>query len=757
MTVTSQTDKATCEEDGKTVYTAACAFHGKDYTTSKTVTIGATGHDWDGGKVTKEPTCTEKGERTLTCNSCHVTKTRDIAANGHDWEWIIDKEATETEAGSKHEECTVCHEKKESVEIPATGQSTGILSISSAEGVDAGSEVEVRVSIANNPGLWGGTVKITYDKALEFIDCTGTELLGDSVQFEYSTSGNVITLMWDNSKIQNSTANGDLAVIKVKVPADATVENQYEISFQEVDLWNKDEDQLELDTTNGTITVNTCVIKASATEGGSIDPSGTVKVKEGEDKKFTIAVREGYHLKDVTVDGESVGKVTTYTFSNVHGAHTIAAAFEEHSYTPVVTDATCTENGHTTYTCACGDSYTEVIPAKGHTSDGNTDCSKETRCTECHIVLKEAGEHAWNEGEVTKEPTCTENGSKLYTCGNCGATKTETIPAAHKWGQGVVTKEPTCTEKGVRTYTCSVCGATKTEEIATVAHQYGSDGKCTVCGAAKPAGGGGGGGGGREYDITVEKSAHGTVTAEWESAMKGDTVTLTVKPDKGYKLETLSVAGKGGSVVKVNEKNGVYSFDMPAYAVVVKATFVEENGPAVTNTFVDVKSDAYYYDAVLWAAQNGITGGKDDTHFAPNETCTRAQAVTFLWRAAGSPAPKSTVNPFVDMKPGAYYYDAVLWAVENGITKGTTDTTFSPNATCSRAQIVTFLWRSQKSPAAGTVNPFTDVAAGTYYNNAVLWAVKNGITGGTTATTFSPNNNCTRAQIVTFLYRNVNG
>ena len=245
-----------------------------------------------------------------------------------------------------------------------------------------------------------------------------------------------------------------------------------------------------------------------------------------------------------------------------------------------------------------------------------------------------------------------------------------------------------------------------------------------------------------EEDITEESS---TLTTDCTIA------------DKGDKLETLSVAGKGGSVVKVTEKNGVYSFDMPAYAVVVKATFVEENGSAVTNPFVDVKSDAYYYDAVLWAVQNGITGGKDATHFAPNETCTRAQAVTFLWRAAGSPAPKSTVNPFVDMKPGAYYYDAVLWAVENGITKGTTDTTFSPNATCSRAQIVTFLWRSQKSPAAGTVNPFTDVAAGTYYNNAVLWAVKNGITGGTTATTFSPNNNCTRAQIVTFLYRNVNG
>ena len=171
------------------------------------------------------------------------------------------------------------------------------------------------------------------------------------------------------------------------------------------------------------------------------------------------------------------------------------------------------------------------------------------------------------------------------------------------------------------------------------------------------------------------------------------------------------------------------------------------------NFFVDVPADAYYYDAVLWAAENGITGGVDDTHFAPNATCTRAQAVTFLWRAAGSPAPKSSEMPFTDVAPGSYYETAVLWAVENGITKGTSDTTFTPNAKCTRAQIVTFLWRSQKSPASDSVNPFTDVAADAYYNNAVLWAAENGITGGTSATTFSPNNDCTRAQIVTFLFR----
>lgn len=192
------------------------------------------------------------------------------------------------------------------------------------------------------------------------------------------------------------------------------------------------------------------------------------------------------------------------------------------------------------------------------------------------------------------------------------------------------------------------------------------------------------------------------------------------------------------------------------YTVTASAGDITSNTLTITVTdssFVDVPADAYYYDAVLWAARNGITVGMDDTHFAPNATCTRAQVVTFLWRAAGSPAPESSTMPFTDVATDAYYYDAVLWAVENGCTLGTTTTTFAPNATCTRAQIVTILWRSQASPAAGSVNPFTDVASDAYYYDAVLWAVANDITRGTTDTTFSPDADCTRAQIVTFLYR----
>ncbi|MGI5875168.1 MAG: S-layer homology domain-containing protein, partial [Bacillota bacterium] len=178
-----------------------------------------------------------------------------------------------------------------------------------------------------------------------------------------------------------------------------------------------------------------------------------------------------------------------------------------------------------------------------------------------------------------------------------------------------------------------------------------------------------------------------------------------------------------------------------------------KNRPA-ENTFVDVKEGAFYYDAVAWAVANGITNGTDATHFTPAGECTRGQVVTFLWRAAGSPEPTSADNPFADVKEGKFYYNAVLWAVENGITNGTDATHFSPDATCTRGQVVTFQWRAAGSPAPqGSNNPFVDVKAGAFYENAVLWAVANGITNGTDATHFSPADTCTRGQVVTFLYR----
>ena len=251
------------------------------------------------------------------------------------------------------------------------------------------------------------------------------------------------------------------------------------------------------------------------------------------------------------------------------------------------------------------------------------------------------------------------------------------------------------------------------------------------------------------YSITVTKDGNGTASASLATAAAGTEITLTAKADAGYTFKQWQVI-TGGVTIKDNK------FTMPAGNVEVKAIFEKDATPPPApgvNPFVDVPSGVYYEEAVLWAVDKGITKGTDTTHFSPNGICTRAQAVTFLWRAAGSPAAKSGAMPFTDVKAGSYYETAVLWAVENGITKGTTATTFSPEQNCSRAQIVTFLWRSEKSPAAGTVNPFTDVKASAYYADAVLWAVKKDVTKGTTATTFSPNDNCTRAQIVTFLYR----
>lgn len=176
--------------------------------------------------------------------------------------------------------------------------------------------------------------------------------------------------------------------------------------------------------------------------------------------------------------------------------------------------------------------------------------------------------------------------------------------------------------------------------------------------------------------------------------------------------------------------------------------------PRIPLPFTDVKSGAYYYDAVLWAVENKITAGTTATTFAPNDTCTRGQIVSFLWRAKGKPEPTSTVNPFTDVKEGDYFYKAVLWAVENGITSGTSATTFSPNAGCTRGQVAAFLWRAEgKQAPSSDSNPFTDVKPGAYYYNAVLWAVENKITAGTSATTFSPDATCTRGQIVSFLYR----
>ena len=263
---------------------------------------------------------------------------------------------------------------------------------------------------------------------------------------------------------------------------------------------------------------------------------------------------------------------------------------------------------------------------------------------------------------------------------------------------------------------------------------------------------GGSSSGSTTYTVKVLDSKNGDVTASHKTASKGTAVTLTVTPDKGYVLDTLTVLDGNNKDLKLTEKNGKFTFTMPASKVTVAATF-KASAPTGKNPFIDVPSGSYYEDAVVWAVEKGITSGTSAVTFDPSGNCTRAQAVTFLWRAAGSPAPKTKVMPFTDVPSGSYYYDAVLWAMEQGITKGTSDTAFSPNASCTRAQIVTFLWRANGSPAVSGNSAFTDVAADAYYAAAVAWAEKNGVTGGIGNGLFGSGDTCTRAQIVTFLYR----
>ena len=392
--------------------------------------------------------------------------------------------------------------------------------------------------------------------------------------------------------------------------------------------------------------------------------------------------------------------------------------------------ATCTEAGYNEYwTCSgCGKYFSD--------ENGTNEIEKDS------WVLKTLG-HDMTKTDA-KAATCTEDGNnEYYTCSRCGGvfkdeagTQATTVEAetlkklGHDWSN----------KDGI----CAVCH-TKCDRV----HKPGTT--CSVCHKYTsypyvP--------GAPTYPATAPAAPNGTVTISPANASKGANVTVTVKPNDGYVLETLTVTDKNGDELKLTDKgNGKYTFTMPGSKVEVKATFMEDN--SVFNFFYDVPNDAFFYEAVKWAVKSGVTNGLSDTMFGPYESCTRAQIVTFLWRAAGSPEPK-TASSFSDVPASAYYAKAVEWAIENGITNGMTETTFAPNATCTRGQSVTFLHRALKGTASGSTN-FTDVKSDTFYADAINWAVANNVTNGTSNTTFSPDADCTRAEIVTFLYRAYQG
>ena len=377
-----------------------------------------------------------------------------------------------------------------------------------------------------------------------------------------------------------------------------------------------------------------------------------------------------------------------------------------------------TSNGNDTHTRVCSRdaSHTETDKCHG----GEASCTMKAVCEVCKAEYGEKDPEHHAEGcELEWVVTETEHEQKYSLCGKVTIAKEK-----HTFGDWTIIKRPTSNRDGEKERICQICQHKEAKTIPATGSNY------------------------SYYTIKATAGAGGSISPSGNvSVREGRDQTFTITPDKGYAVANVKIDGKSIGAVKS------YTFENVSRTHTIEVIFMKANGNPQTGVFVDVATGSYYEDAVDWAVENGITQGTDDTHFSPDGICTRAQAVTFLWRAAGSPEPETRAMPFTDVPVGSYYYDAVLWAVENGITKGTSDTTFSPNMTCTRAQIVAFLWRSEKSPAAGTANPFADVKSTAYYAGAVLWAVKENITKGTTSTTFSPNADCTRAQIVTFLWR----
>mgnify|MGYP001113483974 FL=1 len=468
-----------------------------------------------------------------------------------------------------------------------------------------------------------------------------------------------------------------------------------------------------------------------------------------------------------TINGHKVtpeaGSTTTsvtlsYAFPALAGPHT-------HTYGSWIF---ATPDTHIRYCTTNDGSYEEAphsITSWTDKGDGKTHTGT---CTDCGYEKTE--NHSW---EVDHEvpPTVTAEGTRYYKCSACAADKTESIPKLIEYsvtvkddGNGTASASPAKAVAGTEiTLSAKAKSGYHFKEWKVVTGSVIiTDNKFTMPDEAveikaifekNTSTGGGTGTGATTYPITVKSAKNGDVTASHRSAAKGVTVTLTVDPDKGYVLDTLTVLDGNNKDLKLTEKNGKYTFTMPASKVTVAATF-KASAPTGKNPFIDVPAGSYYEDAVVWAVEKGITSGTSAVTFDPNGICTRAQAVTFLWRAAGSPAPKS-MNSFADVPADAYYAKAVAWAVENGITSGTGGGKFSPDATCTRAQIVTFLYRAAGSPAVSGGSVFSDVKAGAYYADAVTWAASKGITGGIGNGLFGSDNNCTRAQVVTFLYRYV--
>ena len=467
--------------------------------------------------------------------------------------------------------------------------------------------------------------------------------------------------------------------------------------------------------------------------------------KEGEEIELTAIPDRGHHFKEWQATSGNI-MITNDKFTMPAGNVTVKAIFEANTYTvKLYANGGTIASGQdvTSYTYGVGATLPTAgdMTREGYTFAGWYDNEALTGNPITEISTDETGNRTYWAKWTINQYTITYDLDGGTAEGN---------PDTYTIETGAFTlNNPT---KSGYTFTGWSGTGLDGENNMTVTIPTGSTGERSY--TAHWRYNGGGSGGSSSYPITIPgKTENGTVTVSPRSAEKGDTVTITAKPDSGYQLDDLTVTDKNGKELKLTDKgNGKYTFTMPASKVEVNATFVKE---VEISPFSDVSTSAYYYEAVKWAQEKGITGGIGNGLFGPNQPCTRAQIVTFLWRAAGSPEPKS-MSSFSDVSADSYYAKAVAWAVENGITTGTGDGKFSPDATCTRAQSVTFLFRAI-GKLVDSKAEFSDVLTDSYYANAVAWAVENGVTNGIGNGLFGPNNSCTRAQIVTFLFRAYQG
>jgi len=685
---------ATCTAPGKT---AGEHCTGCDYKIEQQ-TVPALGHDFKPGE-TVTPSCIADGYTVYTCARCGVTENRDsVEATGHIWnDGVVTTPATATTPGVKTFTCTVCGATRTET-IPATGGEGCAHSSTHNEHADATCTA-------------AGYDRTVCNNCSVVLSETVIPALGHDYR-DYPAQAPTCTAVGWNA-YRECTRCRDTNY--VEIPA---LNHDYQNHAAKPATcleagWNAYQTCSRCDYTT---------YEAIAALGHDV-------------------VIDAAKPATCTASGLTAGEHCTRCDYKVE--QTVIPALGHDYVVSAVTAATCTAGGSATYACTrCTSSYTETIDPLGHdyelTESKAPTCTapgSETRtCTRCgNSVVTELPKLGHSFNTTVVEPTCTEKGYTLYECTREGCGYTEKGSWTDPLGHGHAYpdhKDPNCTEAGYDRMICDDCGAVISETvIPALGHDLVTDpakaATCTEAGLTE----------GKHCSRCDYKVAQDTVPAlghAWDEGKVTKPATATAKGEKTY---TCTRCG------------ATRTEDIPASG-------------GGTNPFKDVSKNAYYYDAVLWAVNHDpqVTNGTGADAFSPDAACTRGQVVTFLWRAKGCPEPKSLTNPFKDVKSTDYYFKAVLWAAENGVTTGTSATTFSPNDPCTRAHVVTFLWRAEGEPTpASTANPFKDVAKGQYYTTAVLWAVSHEpqITNGTGADTFSPNATCTRGQIVTFLYRAV--